>query len=72
MLLNSDGTGRIHFVKGVMKSQRKDVYGSRSHCSPQTTALPKLRNSSEILPHVFLFRKARQTPHVLTFPLGTT
>lgn len=72
MLLNSDGTDRICFVKGVMKSQRKDVDGSRSHGSPQTTTLPQLRNSSEILPHVFLFREALQTPYVLTFPFGTS
>lgn len=72
MLLNSDGTDRIRFVKAVMKSQRKDVYGSVSLCSPQATALPQLRNSSEILPHMFLFREALQTPYVLTFPFGTT
>lgn len=60
MLLNSEGTERTHFVKGVVKSKRKDVYGSLSHCSPQITALPQLRNSSEI-PHMFLFREALQT-----------
>lgn len=72
MLLNSDGTDRIRFVKGVTKSQRKDVYGSVSHRSPQTTTRPQLRNSSEILPHMFLFREALQTSYVLTFPFVTT
>lgn len=64
MLLNSDGTDRTHFVKGIVKSKRKDVYGSLSHRSPQITVLPQLRNSSEI-PHMFLFREALQTSMIL-------